>query len=85
VKLIKDAPHANAAAVLLNWFASKEAQTIYAQNVLQPSRRADVIVKDVPDYLVPKPGVKYLDSYGYEFYAKKRPEVIKRVIDLLGR
>jgi ABC-type Fe3+ transport system substrate-binding protein len=85
MKLTRDAPHPNAAAVLLNWFASKEAQTIYAQNVLQPSRRTDVSTKDIPEYLVPKPGAKYLDSYGYEFYAKRRPEVIKRVIELLGR
>lgn len=85
MKLTRDAPHPSAAAVLLNWFASKEAQTIYSQNVLQPSRRTDVSTKDIPEYLVPKPGAKYLDSYGYEFYAKRRPEVIKRVIELLGR
>lgn len=85
MKLIKDSPHPNGAALLANWFAAREAQTIYSQNVLQPSRRADVTVKDIPDYLIPKPGVKYLDSYGAEFYAKKRPEVIKRVIELLGR
>ena len=84
-KLTKDSPHPNAAAVLVNWLASKEAQGIYSQSVLQPSRRTDVNLKDVPDYLIPKPGVKYLDSYGHEFYAKKRPEVIKRVIELLGR
>jgi hypothetical protein len=47
--------------------------------------RINVSAKDIPEYLIPKPGVKYLDSYGYEFYAKKRPEVTKRVIELLGR
>jgi iron(III) transport system substrate-binding protein len=85
MKLVKDGPNPNAAVVLLNWFAAKEAQTIYAQNVLQPSRRADVAVKEIPDYLIPKAGIKYLDSYSHEFYAKKRPELIKRVIELLGR
>ena len=85
MKLVKDGPNPNAAVVLLNWFAAKEAQTIYAQNVLQPSRRADVTVKEIPDYLIPKAGIKYLDSYSHEFYAKKRPELIKRVIELLGR
>jgi ABC-type Fe3+ transport system substrate-binding protein len=75
----------NAAAVLRNWFAAQEAQTIYGKNVLQPSRRTDVAVKEIPDYLIPKAGAKYLDPYGYEIYAKKRPEVIKRLIDLLGR
>jgi iron(III) transport system substrate-binding protein len=85
MKLIKDGPHPNAAVVLLNWFAAKDAQTLYSQNVLQPSRRSDVAVREIPDYLIPKAGATYLDSYGYEFYAKKRPEVIKRVIELLGR
>jgi iron(III) transport system substrate-binding protein len=85
VKLTKDAPHPNAAAVLLNWIASKDAQGIYSQSVLQPSRRTDVSATDIPEYLIPKPGMKYLDSYGYDFYAKKRPEVTKRVIELLGR
>lgn len=85
MKLIKDGPNPNAAAVLLNWFAAKEAQTIYGKNVLQPSRRTDVAVKEIPDYLIPKADAKYLDSYGYEFYAKKRPEAIKRLIELLGR
>jgi ABC-type Fe3+ transport system substrate-binding protein len=85
MKLIKDGPNPNGAAVLLNWFAAKEAQTIYGKNVLQPSRRTDVAVKEIPDYLIPKADAKYLDSYGYEFYAKKRPEAIKRLIELLGR
>ena len=85
MKLVNDGPQPNAAGLLANWLAGKEAQTIYAQSVLQPSRRTDVSSKDIPDFLIPKPGVKYLDSYGYEFYAKKRPEVIKRVIELLGR
>ena len=85
MKLVKDGPNPNAAVVLLNWFAAKEAQTIYAQSVLQPSRRTDVAVKEISDYLIPKAGIKYLDSYSHEFYAKKRPEVIKRVIELLGR
>ncbi|HTN69783.1 MAG TPA: extracellular solute-binding protein [Methylomirabilota bacterium] len=85
MKLIKDAPHPNAAGILLNWFASKEAQEIYSQSVLQPTRRTDVNLKDIPEYLIPKAGAKYVDSYGYEFYTRKRPEVIKRVIELLGR
>jgi ABC-type Fe3+ transport system substrate-binding protein len=85
VKLIKDAPQPNAAAVLLNWIGGREAQSIYAQNVLQPSRRVDVSTSNIPDYLIPKEGAKYVDSYSYEFYAKTRPQVIKRFIELLGR
>lgn len=85
MKLIKDGPQPSAAAVFMNWLATREAQAIYTQSVLQPSRRTDVSTKDIPDFLIPKPGAKYLDAYSHEFYAKKRPEVIKRVIELLGR
>jgi hypothetical protein len=69
----------------LNWIGGREAQAIYAQNVLQPSRRVDVSTSNIPDYLIPKEGAKYVDSYSYEFYAKTRPQVIKRFVELLGR
>jgi iron(III) transport system substrate-binding protein len=85
LKLVKDGPHPSAAAVLLNWFASKEGQGIYSQNVLQPSRRTDVNPDEIPEYLIPKFGLNYLDSYDHEFYAKRRPVVTKRVLELLGR
>jgi iron(III) transport system substrate-binding protein len=85
LKLVKDVAHPNAATVLLNWLASKEAQEIYSRSVLQPSRRNDVNVKEVPHYLFPKPGIKYLDTYEYDYYAKKRPDAIKALLKLLGR
>ena len=85
VKLMKDSPHPDGAIVLLNWLASKEGQEICARAVDQPSRRVDVKLDDVPSYLYPKPGVKYLDTYSYDFYTKKRPEVIKVLNNLLGR
>jgi hypothetical protein len=40
---------------------------------------------EVPEYLIPKPGLNYLDSYDHEFYAKWRPVVTKRVLEPLGR
>lgn len=85
LKLVKDAPHPYAAVVLLNWLASKEAQEIYSRSVLQPSRRNDVNIKETPDFLIPQPGVKYLDTYDHEYYTKKRPAAIKTLIKLLGR
>ena len=85
VKLIKDSPQPDGAIVLLNWLASKEGQDILSRTVDQPSRRVDVQLDEIPAYLYPKPGVKYLDTYTYEFYAKKRPEVAKVLTNLLGR
>lgn len=85
VKVMKDSPHPYGATVLLNWLASKEGQEILSRAVDQPSRRADVQVDDIPAYLYPKPGVKYIDTYSNEFYTKKRPEVMKVLRNLLGR
>jgi ABC-type Fe3+ transport system substrate-binding protein len=85
VKLVKESPHPRAAVLLLNWFASREGQEIYASSVLQPTRRTDVKPAEVPEYLIPKSGLDYLDSYDHEFYAKRRPVVTKRVLELLGR
>ena len=85
VKVMKDSPHPDGAIVLLNWLASKEGQEIVSRTVDQPSRRVDVQLDDVPFYLYPKPGVKYLDTYSHDFYTKKRPEVMKVLANLLGR
>ena len=85
VKVMKDSPHPDGAIILLNWLSSKEGQEIYSRTVDQPSRRVDVQLDDIPSYLYPKPGVKYLDTYSAEFYTKKRPEVIKVLANLLGR
>jgi ABC-type Fe3+ transport system substrate-binding protein len=85
IKMVKSAPHPAAAAVLINWLASKEGQEIYARTVLQPSRRTDVVVKEIPDYYYPKSGVSYPDDYAYEYYTKKRPETAKLLLKLLSR
>jgi iron(III) transport system substrate-binding protein len=85
LKLVKDAPHPDGATVLLNWLASKEGQEIYSQTVDQPSRRVDVQMDNIPAYLYPKPGIKYLDTYSNDFYTKKRPAVMKVLTSLLGR
>lgn len=85
VKMIKDAPHPNAATVLLNWLLSKEGQQIFTDLVGQPSRRTDVSFKRVPEYRIPQKGGKYLDTYAYEFYAKKRPKIKKDLLKMLGR
>ena len=40
--LIKNAPHPNAAQLFVNWFASKEAQTIYEAQMMETSLRTDI-------------------------------------------
>jgi iron(III) transport system substrate-binding protein len=85
LKLVKDSPHPNAARVLVNWLASKEGQDIFEFASGHPSRRVDTSRKGIPAHRIPKPGIKYLDTYTYDFYTKKRPEITKKLVTLLGR
>lgn len=85
LKLIKDSPHPNGATILVNWLASKEGQEIFAQATGHPSRRTDVGMKGIPPHRVPAAKTEYLDSYTAEFYSQKRPEISKKLAELLGR
>ena len=60
-----------AAAVFLNWYASQPGQLVYAQVWKIPSRRIDVQVAGIPDYVVPKKGVAYLDQYTEQWYLER--------------
>jgi ABC-type Fe3+ transport system substrate-binding protein len=84
VKQIKNVPHPNAATVFINWFASRPGQEIYSRATLEPSRRIDAMVDVVPDYVVPRPGVQYLDTYDEPFYSKIRPGLRTVIIETLG-
>jgi ABC-type Fe3+ transport system substrate-binding protein len=82
----KDAPHPNAAAVFLNWYASQPGQTLYASVWKIPSRRTDVKVSGIPDYVVPKPGVAYIDQYTEEWYLERYlGKYQKELVEVIGR
>jgi ABC-type Fe3+ transport system substrate-binding protein len=86
ISIIKDAPHPNAATTLVNWFASKEGQELYARTVLEPSRRTDVSSNLVPDYVIPQPGVKYeMDQYTEDWQREVAPKLEERLQKALGR
>jgi len=73
VQLVKNAPHPNAAQVFANWFASKEAQTIYETQMMETSLRTDISGTNVPDYVRPKAGVAYpVDDYSYRHFSTIR-------------
>ncbi|HEY7063658.1 MAG TPA: extracellular solute-binding protein [Chloroflexota bacterium] len=82
---IKGGPHPNAAALFMNWFASKEAQEIWEREMMETSLRTDVAHR-VPDYVIPKPGVSYpIDDYNPDYYFPNRVPVVDRIIQALGR
>ena len=83
IKMIKNAPHPNAAVVFLNWFLTREPQQIYQRTNEMVSRRKDAGVEGVPDYVIPMEGRNYLDTYSLE-YMKFYPKARKMLQGLLG-
>src|SRR5262249_19693352 len=80
---IKGGPNPNAAAVFMNWFASREGQEIWEQEMMETSLRTDVPHK-VPDYVIPKAGVDYpIDDYDVDYYFSKRVPAVARLQELL--
>jgi ABC-type Fe3+ transport system substrate-binding protein len=86
VMLIKNAPHPNAAQLFVNWFASKEAQTIYESQMMETSLRTDISGTGVPDYVRPQPGVPYpVDDYSFVHYSKIRQPAVEQLQQELQR
>jgi iron(III) transport system substrate-binding protein len=83
IEKLKGGPNPNAGLVFLNWFASKDAQELYEREVMEMSLRADVS-HQVPDYVMPKGGVSYLDSYDPTYYYPQM-EGVDKLVALMGR
>ncbi len=84
VMRVKGGPNPNAAAVFLNWFLSRDAQDMWEREMMETSLRTDV-AHQVPDYVIPKPGVQYVDGYDPDFYFTHRVPAEAKIADLLGR
>jgi len=84
VMLIKHAPHPYAAQLFANWFASKEAQTIYETQMMETSLRKDITGVELPSYVRPKDAVTYpVDDYSYQHYANiRQPAIVKLTQEL---
>ena len=54
--------------MFLNWYASQPGQIVFSSTWKTPSLRTDVHVDGIPDYVVPKPGVTYVDQYNESWY-----------------
>lgn len=66
--------HPNATKVFINWFLSKEGQTLYAKAAKEQSRRVDVKPELAPDRLFQE-GVKYING-DTEYISNKRREML---------
>ncbi len=74
--------HPNATKVFLNWFLSKEGQTLFARIAKDQSRRADVPSGLAPDRLL-EAGKKYVD-FDTEEHAQKRVEMYSLSKEIFG-
>ncbi len=79
VLLINKAPHPNAAKVYINWYLSKEGQTLMSQATGWPSLRLDVAGQYTPEHARYQPGVKY-DIKTYDEAAVKRKDDFGQVL-----
>jgi ABC-type Fe3+ transport system substrate-binding protein len=78
------APHSDGATVFLNWYLSQRGQQIYSEIWQSPSRRLDVSTDHVPDYVIPKSGVKYFDQYQEDWYLNTRPKLSDAIVEATG-
>lgn len=82
--LLNNPPNPNAAKLFVNWLASKEGQTLYSKALVFLSLRTDVPRDWAPDFILPKEGEKYVDTYEYQWVIEKRAAGAKKVRTLLG-
>jgi ABC-type Fe3+ transport system substrate-binding protein len=77
--LLDQGPHPNAAKLYVNWLLSREGQRVWQQTVEEPSLRVDVPKDGLPAYIVPKPGLAYVNAAGEE-YARMASETINSLV-----
>jgi iron(III) transport system substrate-binding protein len=82
--LLNGAPHPNAAKVFLNWMASKEGSEIFGRAMSVAPTRNDIDESFLLPEVIPQPGVKYFDTYDWEFTVTTKETVRLRMKELLG-
>lgn len=65
--IMKNAPHPSAAKLFLNWFLTREGQTLFSQTTGFQSARVDVPTAHLAEFSIRKPGVKYFSTSDEEF------------------
>ncbi|MDP2645437.1 MAG: extracellular solute-binding protein [Desulfobacterales bacterium] len=78
------APHPNAAKIFINWFVSKEGQTVYSRSARAESARLDVPTDHLFKEDLRVPGVKYFNSEAEDFLIKKREYEKKWAKEIFG-
>jgi iron(III) transport system substrate-binding protein len=85
VNRFKSPPHPNAANLFVNWILMKDGQIAWNQSQKTVSVRTDVDNSGwAPPYLVPQPGVKYFDTYDWDYATTGWSKANKAVQGILG-
>ncbi len=84
---MNQAPHPNAAKLFVNWIVTREGQEVWHSTQRTVSLRVDVdSSRWAPAYVIPRPGVDYFDSYGWDFTLDSRdPKDLDALKKLIGR
>jgi ABC-type Fe3+ transport system substrate-binding protein len=77
------APHPNAAAVFVNWLATREGSEIYARGFDAASVRTDTDESFLDPRAVPRPGVNYMDDADPQWRSVRKPEIGSKIRALL--
>ena len=83
VALLNQAPHPNAAKIFVNWLASKEGSEIFVHAMGVASTRNDIDEGFLPSEIIPRAGVKYFDTYDWEFTVTTKENIRLRMKELL--
>lgn len=84
VCLMNKAPHPNAAKLFVNWFAGHAGQESFANATQSVSLRDDVKYDNLPSYLFPQRGTKYMDTSDWKFVTETHEATQNKVQALLG-
>lgn len=69
--LLNKAPHPLATKLFINWFLSKEGQTMYSRVAGEQSARTDVPTDFLETYAVRQPGTNYFPAIALPYQLKK--------------
>jgi ABC-type Fe3+ transport system substrate-binding protein len=83
--LMNKAPHPNAARVFVNWIVSKEGLEIYSRAESRAMLRTDADQSFISAEEMPRDGVKYFDTYDWQFTVTEKEKIRLRMKEILGR
>lgn len=70
--MVAKAPHPNATRVFVNWWLTREAQTIHGIAGMIASTRIDFPADRLPLDLLREPGIEYFDGFSEDYYESEK-------------